>query len=70
MVGNPGECPPEALGFDFDGAAFTHVDDKVTFEVLLVSFALEGDTALARLGELVHYLDVGGAPCRKRPGFS
>ncbi|MCE8037703.1 MAG: chromate resistance protein ChrB domain-containing protein [Halomonadaceae bacterium] len=65
----PGECPPEALGFDFDGAAFTHVDDKVTFEVLLVSFALEGDTALARLGELVHYLDVGGAPVPEAAGL-
>lgn len=65
----PGECPPEALGFDFDGAAFTHVDDKVTFEVLLVSFALEGDTALARLGELVHYLDIGGAPVPEAAGL-
>ena len=48
------------LGFDFDGAAFTHVDEKVTFEVLMESFALEQDTALARIAAIVHYLDVGG----------
>lgn len=57
---HPSQCPPEALGFDFDGAHFTHVNDKVTFEVLLVSFSLEKQAGLNRIGELVHYLDVGG----------
>ncbi|PCF95687.1 hypothetical protein CPA45_11115 [Vreelandella nigrificans] len=57
---SPAQCPPEALGFDFDGATFTHVDNKVTFEVLMASFGLDGDTALSRVAELVHYLDVGG----------
>lgn len=57
---SPGHCPTDALGFDFDGATFTHVDDKVTFEVLLKSFGLDGDPALSRVAELVHYLDVGG----------
>ncbi|WP_249322274.1 chromate resistance protein ChrB domain-containing protein [Halomonas sp. PGE1] len=66
---SPTQCPPEALGFDFDGAAFTHVDDKVTFEVLLASFGLVADPALVRLGELVHYLDVGGAPVPEAAGL-
>lgn len=57
---SPGQCPTDALGFDFDGATFTHVEDKVTFEVLLKSFGLDGDPALSRVAELVHYLDVGG----------
>jgi hypothetical protein len=52
----------DALGFDFDGAAFTHVDEKVTFEVLMESFGLEQDSALARIAAIVHYLDVGGFP--------
>lgn len=56
----PGDCPPEALGFDFDGAAFTHVGGRVTFEVLLASFGLEDEARLARVGAVVHYLDVGG----------
>jgi len=55
----PADCPADALGFDFDGAAFTHVGGRVTFEVLLASFALE-TPALLRLGALVHFLDVGG----------
>jgi hypothetical protein len=59
-IAQPQECPGDALGFDFDGAAFSHVGSRVTFEVLLASFGL-GQPALIRLGQLVHYLDVGGA---------
>lgn len=55
----PADCPADALGFDFDGATFTHVGARVTFEVLLASFDLE-TPALQRLGALVHFLDVGG----------
>ena len=57
---SPSDCPGNALGFDFDGATFSHVSNRVTFEVLMVSFDLECP-ALKRLGALVHYLDVGGA---------
>jgi len=53
------DCPANALGFDFDGATFSHVDGRVTFEVLLASFDLE-EPALKRMGSLVHFLDVGG----------
>lgn len=53
------DCPPDALGFDFDGAMFTHVGDRVTFETLQASFGLDSP-ALNRLGRLVHCLDVGG----------
>jgi hypothetical protein len=56
---HPSDCPPNAVGFDFDGAHFTHVDNRVTYEVLMASFGLE-HPALLRLGALVHYLDVGG----------
>jgi hypothetical protein len=64
------DCPKSALGFDFDGAEFTHMDSKVTFEVLLASFNLEQDAGLARLGALVHHLDVGGIPIAEGPGFA
>ena len=30
----PEACPSEALGFDFDGARFSHVGDRVTFETI------------------------------------
>jgi hypothetical protein len=55
------DCPTEALGFDFDGAQFTHIGRYVTFETLLHSFALAQDPALQRLAHLVHTLDVGGS---------
>ena len=63
-------CPKSAVGFDFDGAEFTHVGSKVTFEVLVSSFALERDAGLTRLGALVHHLDVGGIPIAEGPGFA
>src|SRR5690348_3655679 len=47
------DCPKHALGFDFDGAEFTHLDSRVTFEVLVSSFDLEEDAGLAQLGALV-----------------
>lgn len=58
-VASLADCPVDALGFDFDGASFTHVGAKVTFEVLLASFSL-AQPALQRIGTLVHFLDVGG----------
>lgn len=66
---SPADCPSEALGFDFDGATFTHVDERVTFEVLLASFGLEGDRGLSRLAGMVHALDVGGAAPPEAGGF-
>ena len=66
----PGEYPPDVLGFDFDGARFTHVGVRVTFEVLLTSFSLDRDPALIRLGALVRYLDTGGLPVPEAPGLA
>lgn len=62
-------CPKNALGFDFDGATFTHVGARVTFENLLASFGLESDPALVRLGGVVHCLDVGGVPVAEAAGI-
>jgi hypothetical protein len=56
----PSQCPAHAIGFDFDGAQFSHVGDRVTFEVLLTSFDLQVP-GLRRIGAIVHALDVGGA---------
>jgi len=63
------DCPRHALGFDFDGAMFTHVGARVTFETLLASFGLENDKGLMRLGQVVHYLDVGGVPVAEARGI-
>lgn len=58
-LASPADCPSEALGYDFDGATFSHTSGKVTFETLLASFDLN-QPALSRIGSIVHFLDVGG----------
>ena len=63
------DCPRKALGFDFDGAAFTHVGDRVTFETLMASFGLEDDRALMRVGAMVRSLDMGSGAVAEGPGF-
>lgn len=68
-LAKPSDCPKRSLGFDFDGAAFTHVGDRVTFETLMASFGLEADPGLARLAAIVHALDVGGDPVPEAKGF-
>lgn len=66
---NPKKCPKAALGFDFDGARFSHMGELVTFEVVMRSFGLETNPGLLRLGQLVHYIDVGGIPVDEAPGI-
>lgn len=69
-LAEPSDLPRGAVGFDFDGAEFTHVGELVTFEVLLASFGLDGDEALQRIGAMVHGLDVGGLSAPEAPGFT
>ena len=66
-----GATPPPrgAFGFDYDGARFTHVGARVTFEVLLASFGLDGDPRLQRIAGAVHYLDAGGIPVPEAAGL-
>ena len=56
---HPDDCPKDALGFDFDHAKFTHINNLVTSEVLMHSFKLQ-NPALNKIAEIVHFLDVGG----------
>jgi len=68
-IDGPRDRPKVAVGFDFDGAEFTHVDSHVTFEVLLASFGLDDDPALSSIGSAVHFLDVGGIPVADARGL-
>jgi hypothetical protein len=72
-LASPPDCPTEAVGFDFDGAEFTHVETMngllVTFETLTTAFGLDRDVALARIGAIVHQLDVGGLPVAEAAGL-
>ncbi|WP_085687230.1 MULTISPECIES: chromate resistance protein ChrB domain-containing protein [unclassified Pseudomonas] len=67
-LNTPQDCPADALGFDFDNAAFSHVGNRVSFEVLQASFALQ-DCGLNRIAALVHYLDVGGVQPEEAAGI-
>lgn len=69
-LNKPKDCPKAAVGFDFDGAEFSHLGARVTFEVLVASFGLGKDRGLARLGALVHYLDIGGIAVPEAAGFA
>ena len=68
-LADPVRAPRGVLGFDYDGARFTHVGARVSFEVLAASFGLDGDTRLQRVARIVHYLDVGGIPVPEAAGI-
>lgn len=66
-LADPARAPRGVLGFDYDGARFTHIGERVSFEVLAASFGLEPQ--LQRVARAVHYLDVGGIPVPEAAGL-
>jgi len=68
-IDRPRDRPTGAVGFDFDGAEFTHSGSRVTYEVLLATFGLDDDQALVLIGAAVHFLDVGGVPIADAKGL-
>ena len=46
------------MGFAYDGARFGNSMNQVTFEVMLARFDLAKNTGLAKIGDIVHYLEV------------
>ncbi len=67
------KAPKGVLGFDYNGARFSHVgtqgNERVTFEMLMQSFGLEVDAQLQSIAQLVHYLDAGGIPVAQAAGL-
>lgn len=61
-------CPAEAVGFSFDGARFGNSASKITFEVMLERFGLASNAALAKIGGIVHYLEVRDTPVPEAAG--
>jgi len=61
-------CPPGAVGFSFDGARFGNSASKITFEVMLDHFGLATNTALSKIGGIVHYLEVRDTPVPEAAG--
>lgn len=58
-----GEPPAkDAIGFGFDGAHFTNRGTNVTYEEMLLRLDLAKNGALAKVGSIVHFLEVRGTP--------
>ena len=68
-LADPAKAPRGVLGFDYDGARFTHVGARVSFEVLAATFDLEADPKMRRIAAAVHYLDVGGIAVPEAAGL-
>jgi hypothetical protein len=63
------EAPPaEAIGFGFDGAHFTNSEDRVTYEEMLARLKLGDNPALAKIGSIVHFLEIRGATVPEAAG--
>jgi len=66
---DPARAPRGVVGYDYDGARFSHLGNRVTFEVMAASFGLDGDARLQRIARVVRYLDVGGIPAPEAAGL-
>ena len=60
--------PPNAIGFGFEGAHFTNTEDRVTYEQMLARLELAANPALAKIGSIVHFLEVRGATVPEAAG--
>jgi hypothetical protein len=61
-------APQGALGFGFEGAHFTMSENRITYEEMLAHLHLEKNVALARIGGIVHFLEMRGAPVAEAAG--
>jgi hypothetical protein len=63
-----GAVPQGAIGFAFEGAHFSMDGQRVAYEELLGRAELAKNPALARIGSIVHFLELGGAPVAEAAG--
>ena len=61
--------PKNVIGYDYDGAFFTHVGQRTSFEVMLASFGLETDQKLLHIARAVNSIDLGAMPVDIAPGL-
>jgi hypothetical protein len=60
--------PAEAIGFGFEGAHFTNSEDRVTYEQMLSRLELGANPALAKIGSIVHFLEIRGTTVPEAAG--
>jgi len=59
---------PDSVSFAFSGARFGNNATQVTFEVMLQHFGLATNTALVKIGAIVHYLEAHDTPVAEAAG--
>ena len=62
------ELPSGALGFAFDGAHFAASGTRVAYEEMLAQLQLAKNPALAKIGSIVHFLEMGGSTVPEAAG--
>ncbi len=60
--------PADSIGFGFEGAHFGNTQTRVTFEEMLVKLDLAKNPALAKIGSIVHFLEIRGTPVAEAAG--
>jgi hypothetical protein len=61
-------APQRAIGFAFDGAHFRNSATRVTYEEMLDRLGLGRNRALARIGRIVHFLEIQRSPVPEAAG--
>jgi hypothetical protein len=62
------DLPSGALGFAFDGAHFASSGTRVAYEEMLAQLDLVKNPALAKIGSIVHFLEIGGTAVPEAAG--
>ncbi len=63
------DAPPSgAVGFAFEGGHFANSETRVTYEEMLARLDLAKNPALAKIGNIVHFLEVRGTPVPEAAG--
>ena len=60
--------PVNSITFGFEGARFSNNATRVTFEEMLVKLDLAKNPALAKIGSIVHFLEIRGTPVAEAAG--
>lgn len=60
--------PADSIGFGFEGAQFGNSQTRVTFEEMVVKLDLAKNPALAKIGSIVHFLEIRGTPVAEAAG--
>jgi len=60
--------PDNAISFGFEGAHFANNETRVTYEEMIHRLDLAKNAALVKIGSIVHYLEVRGAPVAEAAG--